>query len=143
MPTEPTAEPTAEGADGTSTTPPSPASGRRRVRWGAVGGLAALAYVVAVAVDALVLAADGGAYTDLHRRLDGLGPRLVLALVLVGALGHLLDGGRRLVVDGPRLAPSRRAVLDARARLVVAFLVGALGVPLAAAVLWPATGGAG
>ena len=116
--------------------PPAPGrGGRRQLRWGAVGGLAALAYVAAVVGDALLLAADGQAYTDLHRWLDGLGPRLVLALVLLGALVHLLDGARRLVVAA--VAP----VAAERLRLGVVFLTGALGVPLVVAVLWPALDG--
>ena len=116
--------------------PPGRSTGRRRLRWGAVGGVAAVTYVVALTADAVLLTADGSTYTDVHARLDGTIPRAVVALVLIGVLGHALDGLRRLAV-----AAGVRAVTEARLRVAVAFLLPALGIPLVAAVLWPALEG--
>ena len=115
--------------------PAEPATGDAEDRrpWGAVTGVVALAYVLAVVVDRLLLVGDGARYTDLHRQLDAGPARAVLAVVALAVVFHGLDGVRRLL--GPP-APA-----DARWRAVVAFGTWATGVPLAVVILWPVLDG--
>lgn len=103
---------------------------RRPVPWGPMCGAVTLIYVVAVAADRMLLAADGVTYNDVHRHLDGPLPRVLLAVVLVACLFHTLDGVRRL------LAPAAASDGTA-ARAAVAFATGAIGIPVAVVVLWP------
>ena len=108
------------------------ADGDRRA-WGAVTGAVALAYVVAVAADRVLLVADGATYTDLHRHLDAGPARAALAAAALAVLFHGLDGVRRLVGPPP--------AADVRWRAAVAFATWAIWLPLALVVLWPAVDG--
>jgi succinate dehydrogenase hydrophobic anchor subunit len=110
---------------------------RRRLRWGAVSALVTLAFVVVVAGALVVLGRDRGAFNRLADLADGVGARAVLAGVVVAAIHHTFDGLRVAVTD---LVPSWRAH-DRGLRLLNRFSLGALGIPAAVVILWPAVAG--
>jgi hypothetical protein len=99
----------------------------RRLRWSAVAGAAALAYVVVVALDAVVLAVDRELFTRVHEAARSLPIATVGAIVAFGVVHHVLDGLARLV--GERQRPWMQPAVN--------LLTFALGIPVAVAVLWP------
>jgi succinate dehydrogenase/fumarate reductase cytochrome b subunit len=111
--------------------PPAPTA-RRRVRWGAIAGVAVLAYVVVLSV-ALVGLDHRTRFNRWSEVFDSLGARLVLCLVVLAALFHTLDGIRRLVVE---FAPST-VRHDVRMRTGVLFLTWALVIPAGVMIVGP------
>lgn len=117
--------------------PPAPPAARRRVRWGAVAGLVLFAYAAWAAVDLVLAGVARSAFNRLHELYASFLGRTVIAVVVVAALFHLLDGLRRLAEEA-RPAWARR---DPALRTAVAFATAALGVPAVAVVLWPTVQG--
>jgi hypothetical protein len=92
------------------------------------------AYVVAAVADLLVAATSPEVLAGLHRAAAGAAARLVVALVAVAVLFHATDGAGRAAGDLWPAVARHRAGVEAGARFVTL----AAGVPVAAAVLWPA-----
>ena len=100
----------------------------------AITGVLTLGYIVAVAADLMLLGLNPVRYNEVHAGLDGPVARLVLAVVAFAVVLHAADGVGRAALD---LRPAG----DAVRRWVLAsgrFVGLAAGIPLAAAVLWPA-----
>ncbi len=116
---------------------PLPPAGRRRVRWGAVAGLVLFAYAAWAAIDLVLAGVARSTFNRLHELYASFLGRAVIAVVVVAALFHALDGLRRLVEE-VRPTWARR---DAALRTTVAFTTAALGVPAIAVVLWPTVQG--
>jgi hypothetical protein len=92
------------------------------------------AYVAAAVADVLLAATSPGALAAVHRSLDGAVPRVAVAVVVAVVVGHGLGGAGRAATElWPGLARHRVGV-DAAVRFVAL----AAGIPLAAAVVWPA-----
>jgi succinate dehydrogenase hydrophobic anchor subunit len=105
------------------------ASGARRLAAAATG-----LYVTWYLGGLLVLSWDPAVFNRWHRTFDGFGPRLVLALVGIGVLGHATGGAARAIADLWPTAARHRASMEAAGRFVTL----AAGLPAAAAVVWPA-----
>jgi hypothetical protein len=105
-----------------------------RSRLTTVAGALTLVYVVAAALDLILLGTDPVRFNRLHLDLDGLGPRLVVAVLCAAVVLHAADGLGRAVVDlRPSLAGRRMA-----AAVAGRFVGTAAAVPVAVAVVWPA-----
>ncbi|MCC5952753.1 MAG: hypothetical protein JJU45_11730 [Acidimicrobiia bacterium] len=102
-----------------------------------LASLAAVVYVATVAADAVTASVDGRGFVAWRSSLGSVPGRLLVAVVVVGVWYHLLDGASRLWRD------HRRATGAVEGRPLVAFLTWAVGVPMAAVILWPLWGSVG
>lgn len=118
----------ATAPDDRAAAPAEPAGDRRPSLGTWIPGVGCFVYVLAVAADRVLFETDGVAHTRRHADLDHPAARVLMATVAVACLIHLLDGLRRCTAVGG--AARWAGHLEA-------FLCGALGVPLAVAVLWP------
>jgi succinate dehydrogenase hydrophobic anchor subunit len=110
-----------------------PAPGGRQVRWGAVSGIVVYGWVVAWAVGLVVLQVGRSSFNRYYDLLGNAVARVALAVVVVAALFHTLDGLRRLSA-GSSSAMRRH---DETLQVVCLFVTFALGVPAALVILWP------
>jgi hypothetical protein len=109
------------------------APGRARAALALGGGLT-LVYVVASALDLIVLGLDPVRYNALHRAADGLVPRLLVALVGFAVVFHAADSVGRAAADLHPAWDRHRARIDAAGRFVAL----TAGIPVAIAIVWPA-----
>ena len=122
---------TVEPASADRATEPTP-SGRRPV-WGRVASGLLFVYLMWWALSLAAVAWDRGAFNDLQRQYQGMAVKVVLAVVALATVGHLADG--MLTMSTGADVGSARAE---KRRVVARFLVPAVGLPLALAVVWPA-----
>jgi succinate dehydrogenase/fumarate reductase cytochrome b subunit len=99
----------------------------------AVAGVLTLVYVVAAALDLVLLGIDPVRYNAVHRSADGSGPRLVLAVIGFAVVFHAADSVGRAAIDLRPAWERHRRRADAAGRFVAL----AAGVPVAAAIVWP------
>lgn len=92
-----------------------------------IAGVVTFAWVVVWAAAIAVLGSDRRTYSTLVRASGNVVARLLLALVVMAATLHLVDGISRLVP-----APDRD-----RWRAAAWFVTLAVGIPTAAVLLWP------
>ena len=114
-------------------TAPAPV-GRRRLRWPALTALVTLVWVVAVSIALVVLDRDPTTFARLADLGGNVAARLALCGVVAAAVHHGFDGLRVGLAD---LVPATRG-WDGRLRLLTRFAVGALAIPAAVVILWPA-----
>lgn len=108
-------------------------SARRTIRWGALAGTVTFLYVVFFAIEIAVAGLSPRVYNRLHQIQGNAFSRLVLALVVLAAIFHGLNGLRVTVCDmAPKLNAHEQGM-----RFAVQFLTFAVGIPAAFVVLWP------
>lgn len=102
-------------------------------RLAAIAGVVVFLYALWWAGSLAVAAFSPASFNGLQRGYRSIGVRAALAVVALAAVHHLTHGIARLVsAEAPG---TERA---ARARTAATFLTGALGLPVALVVLWPA-----
>lgn len=106
---------------------------RRHVRWGPLAGTVLFVYVMFLAAQVAAAGFDSHLYTRLHQIQGNVVARAVLAVVLVAALFHGLNGLRITLVD----ISTRLARHDRGLRTIVQFLTFAIGLTGAFVILWP------
>jgi succinate dehydrogenase/fumarate reductase cytochrome b subunit len=108
----------------------SPPASRNRA--GILTGLVLFAYAVFLAVEVVVAGFDHRLYNRFHEVQGNTFARAILAVVVLCAIYHGLNGLRMVAIDLPLL--SRH---DLALRNLVVFATFALGIPAAAVILWP------
>lgn len=102
-----------------------------------MAGLVLFAYAAWAVVDLVLAGVARASFNRLHELYASFLARAVIAVVVVAALFHVLDGVRRLVEEVRPAWVGR----DATLRAGVAFATAALGVPAVVVVLWPTVQG--
>jgi succinate dehydrogenase/fumarate reductase cytochrome b subunit len=125
-------EPGSGAGEDTAVVHPTAPAPTDRNRAGVLTGLVVFVYAVFLAVEVIVAGVDHRLYNRLHEIQGNVFARGALGVVVLSALYHGLNGLRLLVADLP--VASRH---DAALRSLVAFATFALGIPAAAAILWP------
>lgn len=135
----------ASGGDEPAAHPEPPAVGDRRDapglpaggpnRWSTVAGLVLAIYLVAWMVRLVLVDQSPGLYDRTEEWVDLLGVRVALAVVVLAAVYHSLEGLRRLAVGLRPGAPG--AAASGLARGAVVFLTWATVIPLWTVLLQP------